>query len=281
MKLDVRNHDRDKAGLTYIYPVVSRRARGVSIGINLNPNNACNFRCVYCQVPDLQFGKAPEIDLDLLRGELDGFLEWVLKGDFMESTVPEGSRRLNDLAFSGNGEPTSAANFDEIVEVVGESMASHEIIGKVKLVLISNASLARQETVQRGLAKFPDLGGEMWFKLDSATAEGQQRINDWKGGLEQTKRNFASASVLCPTWLQSCAFAMDGEAPSETEQLAYLEFLRWIRAEGLPLQGVLLYGLARQSHQPEAPRLERLDEAWLEGWADRMRAEGVEVRVSP
>ena len=281
MRLTFENHDRDLAGLEYIYPVVSRRARGVSIGINLNPNNACNFRCVYCQVPGLIYGKAPKIDLERLKTELDSFLEWVLHGDFMERVVPEGSRRLNDLAFSGNGEPTSAENFDEIVAAVGRLMDARGLLGKAKLVLISNGSLTRQEVVQRGLAQFPALNGELWFKLDSATAEGQARINDYKGGPEQVKRNFAAASVLCPTWLQTCAFAWKGEAPSEEEQQAYLDFLRWIRAEGLPLQGVLLYGLARQSHQPEAVHLSRLDETWLEAWAGRMRAEGVEVRVSP
>lgn len=34
-KLEVTNHSRDSAGLTYVYPVLSRRAGGVSIGINL------------------------------------------------------------------------------------------------------------------------------------------------------------------------------------------------------------------------------------------------------
>ncbi len=60
MKLSPGNHDRDVAGLTYVYPVVSRRAGGVSVGINLSPDNACNWQCVYCQVPDLVRGKAPE-----------------------------------------------------------------------------------------------------------------------------------------------------------------------------------------------------------------------------
>ena len=69
-QLSVVNHDRDAAGLTYVYPVVSRRAGGVSVGINLNPNNACNWRCVYCQVPHLVRGAAPPIDEDQLEAEL-------------------------------------------------------------------------------------------------------------------------------------------------------------------------------------------------------------------
>ena len=56
--------------MTYVYPVVSRRAGGVSIGINLNPNNACNWRCVYCQVPDLKRGAAPAIELKKFTASL-------------------------------------------------------------------------------------------------------------------------------------------------------------------------------------------------------------------
>jgi len=281
MRLDTKHHDRDVARLTYVYPVVSRRAKGVSIGVNLNPNNACNFRCVYCQVPDLQFGKAPEIDLALLERELDGFLDWVVEGDFMETSVPEESRRLNDVAFSGNGEPTSAERFDEIVTLVGQVLDKHRLTGKIDVVLITNGSLVHQETVQRGLAQLKQLGGQVWFKLDSATEAGQARINDYKGGLDRVRENLRLAASLCPTWIQTCAFEMDGAPPSEEEQAAYVELLRWTRAEGLPLEGVLLYGIARESHQPEAERLGRLPEAWLEAYAERLRAEGLEVRVSP
>ena len=78
--LKVSDHDRDLAGLTYVYPVLSRRAGGVSIGINLNPNNACNWHCAYCQVPDLVRGRAPAIDLARLEAELRGFLADLIHG---------------------------------------------------------------------------------------------------------------------------------------------------------------------------------------------------------
>src|SRR5438445_7057764 len=99
--------------MTYIYPVVSRRAGGVSIGINLNPNNACNWQCVYCQVPDLIRGGPPPIDLDQLRQELNQLLDDVESGRFMQERVPVDARTLQDVAFSGNGEPTMAAEFSE------------------------------------------------------------------------------------------------------------------------------------------------------------------------
>src|SRR3990167_10354608 len=88
--LSATDHDRGSAALRYVYPVVSRRAEGVSVGINLNPNNACNWRCAYCQVPGLTRGTAPPVDLAVLENELRGFLNELLHGNFMQSRVPEG-----------------------------------------------------------------------------------------------------------------------------------------------------------------------------------------------
>src|SRR4030095_14874810 len=104
--LSVSNHDRDRAGLRYVYPVVSRRAGGVSIGINLNPNNACNWRCVYCQVPGLVFGNAPQIDLELCELDRRTMLREATDEEWWRLNVPEGARRVVDIALSGNGEPT-------------------------------------------------------------------------------------------------------------------------------------------------------------------------------
>ena len=61
--LDFRNHARELAGNRYIYAVVSRRSRGLSIGINLNPDKACNFDCPYCQVDRTTPGALGEIQL--------------------------------------------------------------------------------------------------------------------------------------------------------------------------------------------------------------------------
>ena len=164
------NHDRDSAGMTYVYPVVSRRAGGVSVGVNLNPNNACNWACMYCQVPGLVRGTAPEIDLAQLEAELRAMLTDIVHGDFMQTRVPEGARRLNDIALSGNGEPTSARAFPQVIELIGRVMAEFDLSGKIKLVLITNGSLADRPRVQDGIGKMAALNGEVWFKFDSATA---------------------------------------------------------------------------------------------------------------
>ncbi len=275
------NHDRDNAGMTYVYPVVSRRAGGVSVGINLNPNNACNWACVYCQVPGLQRGTAPEIDLAQLEAELRAMLADILHGDFMQTRVPEGARRLNDIALSGNGEPTSAKAFPQVIELIGRVMADFELIGKIKLVLITNGSLADRPRVRDGLRKMAVLNGEVWFKFDSATVSGMRSINQTRVSPDKQFERLAAAARLCPTRLQTCMFALDGAPPSDTEQSAYLAAVERIRALQIPVKGVLLYGLARPSMQPQASRLSALPAEWLEAFAGKIRAAGLPVKVSP
>ena len=276
MRLSISNHDRDLAGLVHVYPVVSRRAQGVSIGVNLNPNNACNYRCIYCQVPGLVRGSAPPSDLSLLESELTAFLRVATEGEWMEECVPEGSRVIRDIAFSGNGEPTSAAPFDDIVTAVATVASSFAL--KVPLVLITTGSLSSSARVQRGLDVLAENNGVAWFKLDRATDEGIREVNDWPGGVDATWKNLVATTERIPTWIQTCMFGRDGAPPSEVEVQAYLELLTRARDEELPMLGVLLYGLARESHQPEAPTLDRLPLEWLEGLAEKIRALGLECQ---
>lgn len=277
--LTIREHSRDSAGLTYVYPVVSRRAGGVSIGINLNPNNACNWRCIYCQVPDLRRGRAPKIDLARLETELDGFLRDVFEGDYLERHVPAPMRRVNDIAISGNGEPTSAREFSAIIELVGRLRERHEQARGLKIILITNGSLVGREAVQQGLQRLAKIEGQIWFKLDAATAEGIARINSVALTPKRHLENLLAATGLCPTYIQTCMFQLDGTPPADTEVAAYLDFLKAALARGAKLEGVLLYGIARDSQQPEAPRLSPLPREWLDALAQQVRGLGIDARV--
>ena len=279
--LSIRNHDRDAARMTYVYPVVSRRAGGVSVGINLNPNNACNWRCIYCQVPNLKRGAAPEIDLDQLETELTTLLSDILQGDFMQTRVPEEARRLNDIAISGNGEPTSAKSFPEVVQRIGRVMKRFGLIRKIKLVLITNGSLLARAPVQLGLKRMSKLQGEVWFKLDTVTREGVARINSTRQSLKKTAEHLSLAARLCPTSIQTCVFAQKAIPPTESEQQAYLDFLAGLIAHGIQLKGVLLYGIARPSQQPEAAQLSTLSQAWMDEFAHKIKQLGLNVTITP
>jgi wyosine [tRNA(Phe)-imidazoG37] synthetase (radical SAM superfamily) len=280
-RLSVTDHSRSSAGLRYVYPVVSRRAGGVSIGINLNTNNACNWRCIYCQVPDLIRGVPPPVDLALLRRELSGFLNDVLHGDFLAARVPADARRLNDIALSGNGEPTSAREFGEVVELIGKVRVQAGVPQRVKTVLITNGSLAQRAAVQQGIERLAALNGEVWFKLDSGTEAGLRKINNARLGLSRVRANLGHVAHRCSTWIQTCLFTLSGAGPDAAEAQAYVQFLRTCLDAGIELRGVLLYSLARASLQPEAKLLGRLSPAQLEAFAEPIRALGLIVQITP
>ncbi|SFM47766.1 Wyosine [tRNA(Phe)-imidazoG37] synthetase, radical SAM superfamily [Nitrosomonas communis] len=277
--LSVSDHSRDSISMTYVYPVISRRASGVSIGINLNPNNACNWRCIYCQVPNLKRGSAPIIDLVKLEQELRTFLHELFYGRFMLDKVPQLARRINDIALSGNGEPTSAKEFEQVISLIELVKHDFPLPEELKLVLITNGSLVDRAHVQRGLSHMAKLNGEIWFKLDSVTQEGRMRINNTRMSLKKMHANLKIAASLCPTWVQTCVLEIDGKPPAEREINAYLEFLYKVKQEGISLQGILLYGLARPSLQPEAPRLSKVSVAWIESFAARIKTLGLAVKV--
>lgn len=276
--LTVSDHNRSFIDMTYVYPVVSRRAGGVSVGINLNPNNACNWHCAYCQVPGLVRGAAPEIDLPQLERELAGFLDELIQGRFMAEHVPPDARVIRDIAFSGNGEPTGCRNFGEIVERV---VAIRDAAGlsEVPIRLITNGSLVDRPAVQVALKALAAAGGEVWFKLDAGTEADIARINGVDIKPQAHARRLALCASLCPTWVQTCLFGWDGVAPTRAFMDAYVDLLKMAGAAAL--RGVHLYGVARQSFQPEAVHLQRLEPDELEGIANTLKDEGLTVTVSP
>ena len=126
-----------------------------------------------------------------------------------------------------------------------------------------------------------ELNGEVWFKLDSVTREGRQSINSTKMSLRQMRENLRMAASLCPTWLQTCVFQIDGAPPAQAESNAYLRFLEEFLREEVPLKGVLLYGLARPSMQPEAARLSKVSQEWMDAFQVEIRALGLPVKLNP
>lgn len=277
-QLTTTDHNRDVLGMKYIYPVISRRAGGVSVGINLNVNNACNWRCIYCNVPNLTRGTPPPIELDVLERELRAFLTDVLHGDFMLQHVHEKDRQLKDIAFSGNGEPTSAKEFPQVLTLVETVLRDFGLLGNIKVRLITNGSLIDKPSVLESLKHLAKCNGEVWFKVDAGTKEGMVRINDVTLNPQSQLQRLKSCAAVCPTFIQTCMFALDGEPPSEADIMAYLALISEAKEV---VQGVHLYGLARRSEQIEVNRLTRLPPEQLEAIAERIRQLGLTVQVSP
>jgi hypothetical protein len=277
--LSTHDHARDSANLHYVYPVLSRRAGGLSIGINFNTNNACNWRCVYCQVPDLQRGAAPDLDFDLLERELRGFLHDVQHGDFYQRfQVPPEQRAIKDIAISGNGEPTSVKQFDQALRLIGDVALQCGVLPAANWVLISNGSLVQQPQVQAGLRVLAAWGGEMWFKVDSATEAGRQLINNTVLSDARLLQALRSAAELCTVKIQTCAFQFQ-QAGSAEERAAYLQWLAQIRDSVPSIREILLYDIARPSLQPEASQLKPMPNQALQDWLAAMQALGFTARI--
>lgn len=278
-RLSVARHDRDAAGMTYVYPVVSRRAQGVSVGINLNPNNACNWRCIYCQVPDLTRGGPPPIDLTQLEAELTDLLSQLQSEAYMQQHVPAGMRQLTDIALSGNGEPTSCDAFLQVIELL-QQVRQRFNLHSLKTRVITNGSLMHRQSVQQALALMSSLNGEVWFKVDRASEAAIEQVNAVSLPVAKVLRHLELAAQCCDTWVQTCWFALDGRYPSDQDEADYLALLQQALARQVPLQGVLLYGLARQSFQLDNARFQNLSPTQMDAWADKIRTLGLTVRVS-
>lgn len=279
-QLTATDHRRDSAGLTYIYPVLSRRAGGLSIGVNFNTNNACNWQCIYCQVPDLKIGAAPALDFRLLEQELRGFLAEVLAGDFYQRfQVPEDQRTIKDIALSGNGEPTSVPQFAKAVELIGAVALEAGIFPGSRYVLITNGSLVHQPKVQEGLKMLNKFGGEIWFKLDSATEAGRRLINRSGQSSEASLHNLVLAAGLCRTKVQICLVNIDQRGFPQQERTALLQALESVRQKA-GLSQILLYTIARPSLQAGAERLSPMPEPIMQAFAADLRALGFDVLVS-
>ena len=232
----------------YVYPVLSRRAGGISIGVNLNLDKVCNFDCVYCQVNRSEPGEKEFLDLDRLVAELDATIELAISGRIYDDATfchtPATLRRINDIALSGDGEPTTYRNFDEIARVCAEA---RQRCGRddLKLVLITNASMFHREMVQRGLRILDANNGEIWAKLDAGTEGYYQRIVRSVIPFARILDNLAIAALERPIVIQSLFLRIDGQPPSVAEQDAYCDRLVAITAAGGRIKLVQIHTIAR------------------------------------
>jgi len=275
-------HPRSFADFRYVYPVVSRRAGGISLGVNVNLDKRCNFRCIYCQVdrrelaarnlpadrwadsdslesppsedcPGEGSGQERFIDLERLAAELEAGLQMWYSGQLFTfrpfSDLPLELRRLNDIALSGDGEPTLYRNFPEIVACCAEVRRRHRL-EELKLVLITNASLLDQPYVQEGLAILDQNNGEIWAKLDAGSEGYFRQVARSKVPLERIVRNIQEAARRRPLVIQSLFMRIAGQGPPPEEQATYCQRLQEILEAGGQIKMVQIYTIARPPTEP-------------------------------
>ncbi|GJM26784.1 MAG: radical SAM protein [Phycisphaerae bacterium] len=242
------HHPRDWRDNHYVYPVISRRSRGLSIGVNLNPDRACNFDCIYCQVDRTLPVTVRDVDLNRLQIELDDMLQRATDGTIFDhagfGSVPAELRRVNDVAFSGDGEPTTCPEFVGAVEAVVRGLQSFQL-PNVKIVLITDACYLRRENVKRGLALMDTSNGEIWAKLDAGTDAYYKRVNRPNHSLDHVIENIVDASKVRPICIQSLFMRIDGVGPDESEIDAFCNRLNHVVGEGGKIKEVQVYTVSR------------------------------------
>jgi len=259
-------HSRHWRENRFAYPVISRRSRGVSLGVNLNPDTACNFDCVYCSVDRSQVVPAalprPTVDLAVVRAELDHLLILATSGAlFAEKpfdTTPPSLRRLNDIAFSGDGEPTTYALFGEACQLAMDLLAWHQVAPEVRVVVITNATMLHQERVQRALDVLGERG-EVWAKLDAGTAEHYHLIDRTEVSFQRILDNLMLAGLRRPLVIQSMFARLHGVPPSAVEIDAWVGRLTALRAGGATISRVQVYTTARTTAESWVTPLARTE----------------------
>lgn len=149
---------------TIFGPIHSRRL-GVSLGINLSPNDGkvCSFDCLYCEAGYNSQGKGttglPS------REKVRKMLEEKLQ------QMKAGGENLDVITFSGNGEPTLHPEFPGIVDDVLELRNSY--YPEAKVSVLTNSTKIFTPEVADALKKVDN----NILKLDSAVEETMQLID--------------------------------------------------------------------------------------------------------
>jgi wyosine [tRNA(Phe)-imidazoG37] synthetase (radical SAM superfamily) len=264
----VQDHSRHFADFTFVYPVISRRSRGLSIGVNVNPDKVCNFDCVYCEVDRSQPGKVSRLDLRQMRDELLAMIQFAREGGLaLEpkfNEVPWLTRDIKDIAFSGEGEPTLISNFSDCVRIVAE-VKRIEKLDKTRIVLVTDAAGLDKADVKLGLEIMDANQGEIWGKLDAGTETYFKQVNRSTVRFERILKNLLSTACARPIVIQTLLLKMNGLPMAATELAAYCDRLNEMTAAGAQIREIHAYTVARPAPEQFVSKLSQHE---LDGFAE-------------
>jgi len=241
---------RDFLGNRFVYAVISSRAGGLSLGVNMNPDRRCNFDCPYCEVDRRTPPTENKLVTEVMAAELRRILHAVQHGQLRQrpwyQALPDELLKLRHVALSGDGEPTLAANFFEAVQAVVRVRA---LGGYFKIVLITNGTGLDQPSVLKGLDLLTK-SDEIWIKLDAGTQSFMDKVNRPGVKLEKILANIRLVGRLRPVVIQSLFAAIHGDEPPPEEIKEYALRLIELKAAGTEISQVQIYSAARPGMHP-------------------------------
>jgi wyosine [tRNA(Phe)-imidazoG37] synthetase (radical SAM superfamily) len=248
---------RDFLDNRYVYIVISPRARGLSVGINVNPDKFCNFDCVYCEVDRTQLPKDRRLNLRVMAAEMERTLKFVHSGQIREhphyQRVPADLLRLQHVCLSGDGEPTLCPNFSNAVETIIH-LRSCGRFPWFKLVLVTNASGLDRPEVEKSLGLFAP-SDEVWAKLDAGTQEYMNRVNKPDCSIEDILAKILHLARKRPVIIQSLFPAINDQAPPPDEIESYVQRLKELKDAGAQIPLVQIYSATRPTPHSECGHL--------------------------
>jgi len=241
----------------FVYVTVSARARGLSVGVNMNPDRMCNFDCVYCDVDRrAPFPKHP-LDVSIMSAELHRTLVFVLSGQIRlqppYNGLPAELLELRHVALSGDGEPSICPNFTDAVQSVVHVRAKGAF-PFFKIVLLTNGTGLDLPPVEQSLKLLTE-SDEIWVKLDAGSQAFMDRVNRPQATLKKVLANIVKLGRHRPVVIQSLFPLLNGEPPAAEDIGEYLERLKELKAAGAMIPLVQVYSPTRPMAQAQCGHL--------------------------
>ena len=244
---------RDFLNNRFVYTVISSRARGLALGVNMNPDKFCNFDCSYCEVDRRTPPSETTLDVDVMADELRRTILFVQEGNLRRrpwyQSLPAELLQMRHVALSGDGEPTLAQNFAEAVQAVIRIRA----LGGFpffKIVLLTNGTGLDRTEVIDGLENFTK-SDEVWIKLDGGTQSFLDKVNRADVPMEKLLSNILLTGRRRPVIIQSLFPAIHGEEPPFEEIKQFAQRLKELKRDGAQISLVQIYSAARPSLHAE------------------------------
>lgn len=251
---------------TIFGPVISRRL-GVSLGINLLPNDKklCSFDCIYCECgwnPEKVKGRMCLPKREDIRSLLGKKLDEMRQSNLLPDVI----------TFAGNGEPTLHPEFETILD--DTLLLRNEKAPKSRIAVLSNATMLHKPSVVRALKKADD----NILKLDSAILETILLLNKPVGKFDLNKlvqhlKKFEGNLIIQTMFLRG---TFNGASFDNTTELEISEWIRLLKEIGPKL--VTIYSIARDT---PAENLVKIPLKQLQKIARRVEQEtSIPVQVS-
>ncbi|MCO4784132.1 MAG: radical SAM protein [Candidatus Cloacimonetes bacterium] len=245
---DESTHNRNFDTLKYVYPVISRRSEGLSLGVNLNPDKICNFGCIYCQVNRNQMSKHI-VDLEILEQELILMLKMIEDGSLFTHPRFKDTEKdklvFKDIAFAGDGEPSVSKYLLESLQIIEKASKKYTI---PKVVIISNSTgFQRPKTIQ-ALNLLCQLNGEIWAKIDAGSQSYFEKINQYNISLDKIIDNIKTIPPKIKLQIQTCFMKVHGQVADTQEILDYKARIESVLS-GREIDTIQIYTIARDPAQ--------------------------------